>query len=627
MTSDRPSTHRPATIGVAALIVALIVAMAAALAAAPARAQSMDRGDLIVSGSATPNPAAGGGPVTYAVNVANESTVTATGVVVTIRLPQGNPRPVFVKCSTGVKGQPCTESDGTVTTTYKVVRAHTTVKVSLTLDLPLVPVATTFTIAVTAHATNAIGGEEPRDGSATIDGVALAESIPVVLLPSLRTATLACGTTVTDAFFQPGEHTVQFAASIGCARSPFAVTMSSSGKTLDLRKFKIVGAATNQTAGTIGIVIAPGATNVTIKGAGTKSKSGIEYFDYCLQDGGGNQGLVLSTFRCFRARSAGIDIVSEAVQLANLLVDLGVGGTPATLEGAAGGVGIHLGGAAHVTDCVVRRAARIGLWADVPASSGASARGIVMDGNNSRVEANSGIGILLDGDAHQIVDTRVEGDGSDGVSTVGVQVNGAGVFLDGLEVVEFGGPGIVAAGDKVTIKRSTVEAVGQDSFVVSGAQALLSGNSAVEGQRGFVVPGAAATLDTNVAENTLGSAFAVSGDAATVTGNTAKGAKADGFALSGQGGHYHTNKAETNVGTGFSISVSNGKFVNNTAKDSRVGGGFALSPAATGNIFKTNRAEHNKGLEWVISSGNIDRGGNSKNGATFQFTTNGGVFE
>ena len=184
------------------------------------------QGDLVITGAATPNPAAGGGQVTYAVNVANDSTVTTTVVLVTIQLPQRNLAPALVKRSAGVKGQVCSQSGGTIATTYKTVKAHTTVKVSVTLALPLVPVATTFALTARAHADNAIGGMEPGDGNGTIAGVALPETIPVVLLPSLRAATLSCGDDVSATFFQPGETTVQFTASLGCARLPFAVRMS-----------------------------------------------------------------------------------------------------------------------------------------------------------------------------------------------------------------------------------------------------------------------------------------------------------------------------------------------------------------------------------------------------------------
>jgi hypothetical protein len=59
-----------------------------------------------------------------------------------------------------------------------------------------------------------------------------------------------------------------------------------------------------------------------------------------------------------------MDIVSDEVELHHVLVDLVIGGTTTTIEGAAGGVGLHLSGNVRVKDSLVRRAARIGIWAD-----------------------------------------------------------------------------------------------------------------------------------------------------------------------------------------------------------------------------------------------------------------------
>ena len=245
------------------------------------------RGDLIVTGSASPHPGAGGSPVSLAVNIKNNSTVTATGVLVTIRIPQASPAPEFVKCSVsgGVSGQPCTHSGGVVTTMYPTIKAHVAVKVSVTVKMP--GVSTTFVIVATAHADGAINGEEPRDGSGSIAAAVLSDSVPVVFQPPQRTGSLSCGDNIQPSFFQPSEHTVQLTASLGCAHSDVAVKISSSGKTFDFHGLKIVGAATNQIKGSVGIVIAAGATDVTIAGGGTGSKNGLEYFDSKSEKTGG----------------------------------------------------------------------------------------------------------------------------------------------------------------------------------------------------------------------------------------------------------------------------------------------------------------------------------------------------
>jgi uncharacterized repeat protein (TIGR01451 family) len=590
----------------------------------PAAALPLDRGNLIVGGTASPNPGAGGGQVTYGVTIKNDSTVTATGVVITILIPQDSPAPEFVKCavSGGAKGQTCTESGGTVTTTYPTIKAHVTAKVSVTVKMP--GVSATFTVLASAHATSAIGGEEPRDGNGSIAAAVLSASAPVVFQPSQRSGSLSCGDEITSGFFESGENTVQLGASMGCAHSKIAVKISSSGKTFDLQGFKIVGAATDQIKGSVGILVA--APNVTIVGGGTSSKSGIEYFDYCLMDEGDGDGLTVNTVRCFRARSAGIDLASDNVKLNGLLVDLVVGGTNTTTE-VPGGIGMHLSGSTNVKDTTVRRAATIGVLADGAPDPDGTKHRVVIDGNHStsRVEQNTGVGIQLEGAFHEVRNTAVEGDGDDGVSTTGVLINGSGMLVDGLEVVDFGGNGFLINGAQATVKRSTVEAVGSDSFVVVGAGAVLSGNSAAKGQKGFVVSGPDAFLDTNNTENVLGTAFLVSGDRATMTGNSAKAGKAEGFVLSGNGGSYNTNKAEANIGTAFAISGNNGLFLNNACKSQKTGGGYLVT--GTANRFSTNSAEKNKGAEWVIAAGNVDLGSNRKNGKTFPFTTAGGTFE
>jgi uncharacterized repeat protein (TIGR01451 family) len=604
-------------------VAGIVSVLAVSLLMMSPAAALVDRGDLVVSGSASPNPGAAGGQVTYAVNVWNNSTVTATGVLVTIAMPQDSPAPEFVKCSVsgGAKGQVCTESGGVVTTTYPIIKAHITAKVSVTWKMP--GVSATFTVAATADADRAIGGEEPRDGSGSIAGVVLSASVPVVFQPSQRTGSLSCGDNITSSFFD-GDHTVQLGASMGCAHSSVAVKISSSGKTFDFQGFKIVGAATDQIKGSVGILVA--APNVTIVGGGTASKSGIEYFDYCLMDEGDSDGLTVSTLRCFRARSAGIDLTSDNVKLNGLLVDLVVGGTNTTTE-VPGGIGMHLSGSVNMKDSTVRRAASIGILADGSPDPDGTKHRVQIDGNysTSRVEQSIGVGIQLDGAFHEVRNTYVEGDGDDGVSTIGVLINGSGMLTDGLEVVDFGGNGFLINGTQATVKRSTVEAVGSDSFVVVGAGAILSGNSAAKGKKGFVVSGPDAFLDTNSTENVLGTAFLVSGDRAIMTGNSAKAGKAEGFVLSGNGGNYNTNKAEANIGTAFAIKGNNGVFLNNACKSEKTGGGFLVT--GTSNSFNTNSAEKNKGSEWVIADGNTDLGSNRKNGKTFKFTTAGGTFE
>ncbi len=578
------------------------------------------RGDLVVSGSASPNPAAAGIPVTYTVNIKNDSTVTALGVLVTMLLPAG---PAFVKCTPSIKNQVCSQANGVLTTTFATVKAHSIVKVSIVLNTPSVITSSSYSLVVTAHADDSINGNEPRDGLATIVSTVLSDWIPVVFQPGGRTGALSCNTNIGPGFFQEPEHTVQFGASLGCAHSLTALTISASNKTIDLKKFKIVGASSNQFAGSVGIRVAEGAMGVTIIGGGTNGSSGLEYFDYCLKDEPGTDGLKVSSLRCFRARSAGIDVESDNVELSGVLVDRVVGGTPATTTEVPGGVGIRARGKTTIANSTSRRAATVGIWASLDATG--TSHPVQISG--ALVEEASDIGILLEGAGHELTDVYVEGVPDDGLSTTGVLVNASDVSIDDLEVVDFGGNGFLVNGIGVTIKRSSVEAVGGDSYVVTatGANAVLSGNTATKGLRGFVVEGPNATLDTNRTEGTVGAAYVVSGDHAVMTGNSAKTAKGDGYVLSGNGGTYNTNVAEANNGNGFNVGGNDGSFKNNTGKSQKLGSGFLIT--GTRNGFNTNIAERNSGPEWVIAAGNIDLGNNRKNGKTFTLLPAGGSFE
>ena len=124
-----PSLTRPWIARLAAAIALMSLAL-------PARAQVPDRGNLVITGSASPNPAASGGQVTYTATISNDSTVTALGVKVGLTLPTG---PDFIRCTPSVN----------------------------------VPCA----LVVTAGADRAINGEEPRHGDGTIVATAVSDLV------------------------------------------------------------------------------------------------------------------------------------------------------------------------------------------------------------------------------------------------------------------------------------------------------------------------------------------------------------------------------------------------------------------------------------------------------------------
>jgi hypothetical protein len=254
-------------------------------------------------------------------------------------------------------------------------------------------------------------------------------------------------------------------------------------------------------------------------------------------DGGGNSGLTVSSLRCFRGRSAGIDLVSDNVGLNGILVDLVAGGTTTTTE-IPGGIGMHLSGNVRVKDSRVRRAAHIGILADGPLNPNGNHLGVQIDGNlaTSRVEASTGIGIQLDGASHQVNNTYVAGDGATGVSTIGVLINGTGVSVDGSDIVNFGDNGFLVNGSNATIKRSTVEGRGDLRHRHERGLHTWSGNSASRGQKGLWSAAPMLSWTPTSRRTSWATAFEVSGAGAVMTGNIAKAGKANGYVLSGIGG-------------------------------------------------------------------------------------------
>ena len=103
----------------------------------PARAQS-DEAVLLLSVVGTPNPAASGGQVQYAVVVKNDSIFKARGVVITIPIPANTP---FVSCTTS-NATLCTVVNGVATASVGNIRAHLEVRVTLRLTMPVVASAT-----------------------------------------------------------------------------------------------------------------------------------------------------------------------------------------------------------------------------------------------------------------------------------------------------------------------------------------------------------------------------------------------------------------------------------------------------------------------------------------------------
>lgn len=609
----------------------LVIVFALAILPSAAGAQPV-RGDLIVTGSPASDTTGSGGHVTYSIGIKNGGSCSTRGVDVTVQLPSGAG---YVRCSTSVPGQVCGQdpSGNVITTFYPIggtenFGGHATETFNVVITNPIVTQKTVITVHADAQANEPVGAGciEPRADGADITGTVVPDVVPVVFFPSLQTDVLACGQTLTASFFG-SDNTVQFADNMACPNTAFALKLAASSITLDLNGKKIVGATSNQILGSVGLIVAADAVNVTILGRNTTSLAGIEYFDYCLMDEGGNTGLVVNQVRCFRARSAGFDIISDGVLLEKLLVDRTVGGT-ATAE-PPGGVGIRASGNVHIKQSIARRSRTVGMWIeggtllDPDADPCSNSAGVRVD-SVSQVQDAETVGLLLTGQSHCVKDVVVDGNGNLGTSTNGVLVEGTGMKLEGVKIKQFGQNGIIVNGESNELVKCGADTIGLDGFIIVGANTTLSNSSAKKLRHGFVVSGDGATLRTNTAEGVLGAGFIVTGAAARLVDNRAKTGKVDGFRAAGAGGVYQNNTAEANTGDGMVVSGNSNTFFNNSSLKSYTKRGWNVTGAS--NSFNKNTAQSNVGNEWEIGPNNVDGGSNSRNGQPFTFGAAGGTF-
>jgi uncharacterized repeat protein (TIGR01451 family) len=511
------------------------------------------RGDLIVTGSAAPEPAGTGSQVTYTVNIKNDSTVTATGVLVTMDLPDGAQ---FLRCTP--TGLLCNQSAGIVTTTFATLGAHTTVRVNLVVQMPAVSQEVTLSLGVLAHADAGINGGEPRDGHLTITSTVLPVSTRLLMSPSGRIVQIACGSTVDAAVFG-ADIEGQLLDGLICTNGS-GLTFTASGKTLNLGGKKIFSGV--RVKGNTGLIVGPNAPNVTIKGGGTEGTKGIEQFEYCLKDLGGNTNLLITGLRCFRAKAVGILSLSNGVLISSSLVDRTTPDSSNEIP-VEGGIGIQAGGDnIHVQNTEIRRTgcksqtpplltcSSIGFWAYGVDTDG-SGLAATYDGAStitSRIESNSGVGVLLSKGPHKIKDTQVEGDDSQtGTSKEGIVVaaDAPNTVLDGVVVKKHRGHAIrVEAGATGTlIARTSVEDIGGSGYVIN-APSTLNGNSAQLVAGDAFVINASAVLTSNTVENCPGNAFVINA-AADVNGNSAVDNGGYGFVI--------TNTTPASMGTGWAI--------------------------------------------------------------------------
>jgi hypothetical protein len=613
------------------IALACLTAVFALVAAGPAAAQFPTK--LIVAVSDSPDPAASGGKVAYAVTVRVEGSTKAHDVVVTIPVPADT---VFDKCTMvrteGAASTPCTPglADGVVTASLGHVPAWKTPRVTLTLTMPAVAAAKEVTLTADADSTDAT--DDKNSATTTV----LPPNTFVTYLPSGRIGPTGCGDTLSPERFGT-DTTARLNQGLGCSSTsaPYGLKITASGKTLDLNQFKIVGAAA---LGNVGILVS-NAKNVTIVGGSTGGASGIEYFDWCVKDEGKSVRLIVTNLRCFRARTAGIDIKSKKASITAVRVDSAVGTATTTAE-LPGGVGIRTrGDETKIKDSTIRRVGAIGILVDgtdvngngrVASIEGDKASCSTTLGSKMRIEASrAGIGLLLDGGPHFVKNVCVKNLYNDredppieGDNGVVVGLTGLNNLLDGVVVKQYGGNAFVVDGTGTTITNSNVDLVGLDGFVVTGAGSTLSDNGVQNARHGFIVTGLDTDLDTNETEDLDGDGFVVDGDTPVLTTNSAQGNAGRGFVIGGASGLLDSNTAENNIADGFIVTGSGNTLKTNNSKKN---GGTGYTVSGSDNHLDSNSAELNVSYEWVIFANNFDGGGNTRGSGfpAISFTSDG----
>jgi hypothetical protein len=526
----------------------------------------------------------------------------------------------FVTCRTSQAVAPCQRSGDIVSAVFPKIAAHATQRMFLTVRTPLVSSPTPIRLDVAATGDNAHKG----DGSQST--TVLPPVTGAMLLPSGRGATIGCGDTIDDAYMG-ADTTVVLTQGLVCNNAGFALRITASGATLDLGGKKLVH-TTPRHAGDVGILVGPDATGVTIRGAGTQSTKGIEHFDVCVKDPGGNAGLLVTGLRCFRARSAAIDIASTGVTVNQSLTDNTIPASGTTGDPDGGGIGIRArGDNIEIRDTIVRRSARVGIWAH-GADADENGRVVTITGNTntSKVETSSAIGILLELGPHNVQHTRVQGSGPSDSATDGVVVGPTAIdaLLNGVVVKRHGGNGIRVEGTGTHIDTGSAEELGGVGYLLL-APAVVSGTSVTEvaGDAYRVEATAAGTLlDSNTVETSPGNGFVIHG-AALVQGNSAKEVGGLGFLVTASGAEFETNEVEV-AGAGVLVT-GNDNYLESMSVQKTAGIGIELR--GTDNSLDTCEAEDNGGAEFVIGPGNDDEGSNSANGNSFSFGGAGGTFE
>lgn len=392
------------------------------------------------------------------------------------------------------------------------------------------------------------------------------DPVAATLYPSETVTQIDCGQTLDAAFFGSDDE-VRLDADLDCGpagKDSHGIIVSASGVTVDGRSdYEITGPARSSNRTGAAILIAPGATNVTVS-----SFRKIQRYAVGVLDSGDNDGLEIEDLTVRRQKEAGIRTTSPNVTIDNVKSDRNP-------------VGFDVSGDdSTIADCRALRsepAPNIGIWVH---GSDTDSDDQVVRINRCDAEGNV-VGILVAEGPHLLEDNVVRFNDGDGI-----QVTASGAKVESNSVKLNGGNGIVVSGD---------------------ANLIVANRSDENIGHGFVVSGIA----NDISDNQAGSL--------TDQGNVGHGFWFTG----GFDTNIETNTAEANGLNGFQIDEDSFDVKSNTAKEN-AGVGIAVSVA--GNNLDTNRSEDNVGFEFSISAGNVDDSGNTADGATISFGAGGGDF-
>jgi len=184
---------------------------------------------------------------------------------------------------------------------------------------------------------------------------------------------------------------------------------------------------------------------------------------------------------------------------------------------------------------------------------------------------------------------RIDG-GALEVNTQGFQTNGAGVLIQGLQIVRFNGPGVTVWHDNVTLRRNSI---GND-----GAAVLANGGDGILCHAGDgLVVGGPLGGDGNVLSGNagVGLRLEVGCDGAVLWGNRIGTDSGGSVALPNQGGGVSVYSSNNTLG---GAAASEGNVISGNAFN-----GIVLGDAATGNQVRGNRLGTNAAGNAALGNG------------------------